>query len=145
MSIVSNYRFGKKEETRMKNKLPKLEVHFGNEVLSVPQTVKLNLVMFAYYKDTLKENILESYKHRTGVVMRENGLRPTEITLEESESQLVKDLKEFGNDFVLEQVYLDCNIKVTYDTLSTPVDWLGDEEEIFERKVEEFEMEEMDK
>lgn len=115
--------------------LPKLEVHFGDEVLYVPQTVKLNLVMFAYYKNTLKENILESYKHRTGVIMRENGLRPTQITLEESESQLVKDLKEFGNDFVLGQVYLDCNIKVTYDTLSTPVDWLSDEEEVFEGKV----------
>lgn len=116
--------------------LPKLEVHFEEEVLHVPQTVKLNLVMFAHYKDTLKENILESYKHRTGAVMREHGQKPTSITLEEAESQLLKDLKEFGDDFVLEQVYWESNCKVTYDTLSTPTDWLSDEAELFERKVE---------
>lgn len=116
--------------------LPKLEVHFGDEVLHVPQTVRLNLIMFAHCKDTLKENILESYRLRTLNEKKHTGAKYSDITLRDAESQLVSDLKEYGNDFVLEQVYKESKGTVIADTLMTPHYWLSDEEEVFDRKVE---------
>ena len=42
--------------------LPKLEVHFGDSVLHIPQNKKVNLITFAYKRDTLKEDILMCYR-----------------------------------------------------------------------------------
>ena len=138
MSKMSNFKFGKKEDYEMANKLPKLEVHFGDEVLHVPQNKKVNLIDFAYKKDTLKENILMCYRGRVADIRRAAGKDGYfgNITMEETEAQLIKDLKEFGDEYVFDIAWQGGDSRIVSDSQMSIYEWISDEEEVFEGKVE---------
>lgn len=138
---MSNFKFGKKEDYEMANRLPKLEVHFGDEVLHVPQNKKVNLVMFAYKRDTLKENILMCYRGRVADIRIAEGKDGYvgNISLEESEAQLIKDLKEFGDEYVFDKAWKEGDSEIVGKSQTSFYDWISDEEEVFKGKVEEAE------
>ena len=118
--------------------LPKIEVHFGDEVLHVPQSKKVNLINFAYKKDTLKENILLCYRTRVSDIRRAEGKDGYfgNITMEETEIQLARDLKEFGDEYVFDIAWKGGDSKILSDSQMSFYDWISDEEEVFEGKVE---------
>lgn len=118
--------------------LPKLEVHFGEEVLHVPQNKKVNLITFAYKRETLKESIMECYRIRTLDVIEEAGTEKDyyDITFEEIEAQLVKDLKEFGDDFVFDIAWKEGDSEILGKSQMSFYEWISDEEDEFEGKVE---------
>lgn len=118
--------------------LPKLEVHFGEEVLHVPQNKKVNLITFAYKRDTLKESILECYRMRTSDVIEEAGIEKDyyDITLEEIEAQLVRDLKEFGDDYVFDIAWKEGDSEILGKSQMSFYEWISDEEEAFVGKIE---------
>ena len=143
MSIVSNSKFGKKEEIKMENKLPKLEVHFGDEVLHIPQNKKVNLITFAYGKNTLKENLLMCYRGRVADIRIAEGKcgYVNNISLEEAEAQLISDMKEFGEDFVFDVAWKEGDSEIVGKSQSSFYNWISDEEEMYEGKVEEIDEE----
>ena len=118
--------------------LPKLEVHFGDSVLHIPQNKKVNLITFAYKRDTLKENILACYRMRALDVIEETGEEKDyyDVTDEEAEAQLVKDLKEFGDDYVFDIAWKEGDSEILGKSQMSFDEWISDNEEKFEGKVE---------
>lgn len=118
--------------------LPKIEIHFGEEILHIPQNKKVNLIEFAYKKDTLKENILMCYRGRVSDIKRAEGKDGYfgNITMEETEAQLIKDLKEFGDDYVFDIAWKEGDAEIVGASQMCFYEWISDEEEAFEGKVE---------
>lgn len=118
--------------------LPKLEIHFGNETLRIPQSKKVNLITFAYQRGTLKESILDCYRSRVASIKMERNepYKFKEITLEDAERQLIKDLREYGNDFVFEKAWKISDANIVGASQHCFYDWISDEEELFEGKLE---------
>lgn len=118
--------------------LPKLELHFEKEVLRIPQNKKVNLITFAYQRDTLKKSILECYRSRVSAIKREiqESYFFKDITLKGAENQLIKDLKEYGDDFVFEKAWKAGDAEIVGCSHHSFYQWVSDEEEVFEGNVE---------
>lgn len=118
--------------------LPKLEIHFNDEVLRIPQTKRVNLIMCAHGAHTLKENLLSSYKRRVSDVLKEQGISRShhDITSEEAEAQLLKDLKEFGDDFIFEYAWKESDMEIECSSLMVFYWYLSDDEDEFTGIVE---------
>ncbi len=118
--------------------LPKLEMHFGDEVLRFPQNKRVNLIMCAYGANTLKENLLSCYKRRVSEVLKEQGISKYyhDVTTEEAEAQLLKDLKEFGDDFVFEYAWKEADRDIECSSYMVFYWYLSDEEDEFTGIVE---------
>lgn len=118
--------------------LPKLELHFGNEVLHLPQNKRVHLIMCAHGANTLKENLLSSYKRRVKEVLEEQGVDrcSSDVTIEEAEAQLIKDLKEFGDDFVFEFAWQESDMEIQCSSYMVFWWYLSDEEDEFTGIVE---------
>lgn len=125
----------------MDNKLPKIKLHIRGNVLEIPQNKKITLITFANQRDTLKESFLECYRSRVSEVKREKHIpyEFREITIEEIESQLIEDLKNFGDKFVFDKAWKAADSKILCDSQRSIYEWISDEEKLFEGKVEETE------
>ena len=118
--------------------LPKLEIHFGDAVLRIPQTKRVNLIMCAYGAHTLKENLLSCYKSRVRDVLKEQGIIRSydDITNEESEARLLKDLEELGDDFIFEYAWKESDREIECSSCMVYYWYLSDEEDAFTGIVE---------
>lgn len=122
--------------------LNKFEIHFGEEILYVPQIRMLGSIMFAGHGKTLKENIIEAYKDRTAREKEKRTgeeLRSYDMTTEEIEEQIIKDLQEEGNDFVFEKAWLFAYIDLYGDGTYCDYNLIGMDEVEFKGVVEDNE------
>lgn len=118
--------------------LPNLEIHIKDEVVRIPQNKKVNLITFSNKRPTLKESFLECYRSRVSAVKRENNevYEFRNITIEEIEAQLIKDLKNYGEKFVFDKAWQAGDSKIVCDSQRSIYEWISDEEEAFEGIVE---------
>lgn len=123
-----------------KKELPKLKIHFGSKILEVPQTKALRVITMGGKGDTLKDNIVDLYRLRVAHILKESGqdYNYDNITPEEVEAQLLKDLKEFGSDFVIKQAWDSGYTEVFGDGSYTNDSCISNEDEEYEGIVEHF-------
>lgn len=85
-----------------------------------------------------KSNILICYRGRVADIRRAAGKDGYfgNITVEETEAQFIKDLKEFGDEYVFDIAWKGGDSRIVSDSQMSFYEWISDEEEEFEGKVE---------
>lgn len=122
--------------------LPKLQIHFGDEIMYVPQTKWLNTIIYSCSgvrsDKTLKECIIENYKLRTAREMKKQGkkISYSKVKKEEAEAQIISDLKAYGSNYVYEEAWNSGYIDIFGDGCYTNYNWQGHEDEVYEWKIE---------